>query len=319
MDDTTREGISEAVEERSGHGATLRPDLGLVLSGELPCISCRYDLSGISITGMCPECGTPVRATLLATVDPEAGTFEPLTHPRLAALGLVVWSSAAFAAVLIIWMVRFGDALNAWTPIGFRPTWLGVLVPVFVALSGVGSVVLWKPHRKLPVWPSVAATVATVLYGPLVWLMWRLHGVVDRTGSAPYVSSRSVDTDRLWLQVMILVVLVVISLLQRPIIRVFADRSVLLRTGELSRQSLLAFAMAAALMLLGVFLRLGAIRWDDTGSFFLDVIGLVFLAIGSVLVTVGLGCFVVDSVRLYPVLRSGPRTLLDVVERGFGR
>jgi len=72
-------------------------------------------------------------------------------------------------------------------------------------------------------------------------------------------------------------------------------------------------------MLFGVLLRLGSISWSISGGYFLDVIGLVFLAIGSVLVTVGLASFVLDSVRLYPVLRAGPRTLLDVVGRGFGR
>ena len=41
--------------------------LGLSLLGSLPCITCRYDLKGISIRGVCPECGTPITESATET------------------------------------------------------------------------------------------------------------------------------------------------------------------------------------------------------------------------------------------------------------
>ncbi len=68
------------------------------LAGDLPCIQCGYNLRGLTVKGMCPECGTSVRATLLAVVDPMAGEFRPISFPRLTAYGMLVWSHAAVAS-----------------------------------------------------------------------------------------------------------------------------------------------------------------------------------------------------------------------------
>src|SRR5690606_19927036 len=75
----TRSQITEADPEQA---------ISLSLSGAMPCISCGYNLQGLSVVGVCPECGAAVRATILATIDPQAEELTPLLTPRLTSLGL---------------------------------------------------------------------------------------------------------------------------------------------------------------------------------------------------------------------------------------
>src|SRR5262245_48877512 len=73
------------------------------LTGDLPCVRCRYNLRGLSVRAPCPECGTPVRATLLAVVDPFAGELQPVSRPRLIVAGLIAWSLGGFGSALCVW------------------------------------------------------------------------------------------------------------------------------------------------------------------------------------------------------------------------
>jgi len=76
------------------------------LGGELPCSVCHYELRGLSIRGVCPECGTAVRATILFRVDPMADEFRPLTSPWFTAQSLVLWSIGGLVAAVGFWLVH---------------------------------------------------------------------------------------------------------------------------------------------------------------------------------------------------------------------
>src|SRR6185295_10238912 len=85
------------------------PRLALELTGDLPCVRCKYNLRGLTVKGMCPECGTSVRTTILAKIDPLAKELRPLHFPRLTSLGLIVWAWSALAAALCNWALRLSD------------------------------------------------------------------------------------------------------------------------------------------------------------------------------------------------------------------
>ncbi|MBL8760751.1 MAG: hypothetical protein JNL50_05545, partial [Phycisphaerae bacterium] len=56
-----------------------RPELlARELTGDLRCAKCAYNLKGLSVRSVCPECGLAISATLLAKVDPHAAELRPI-------------------------------------------------------------------------------------------------------------------------------------------------------------------------------------------------------------------------------------------------
>jgi hypothetical protein len=49
----------------------------------LQCARCGYDLRGLQADGDCPECGEPIRLTIIETIDPASRRLEPITNPRM--------------------------------------------------------------------------------------------------------------------------------------------------------------------------------------------------------------------------------------------
>src|SRR5436190_23878239 len=82
----------------SSRGSGTGSALGRQLRGDLPCVACGYNLKGLSIRSVCPECGTPVRATILSVVDPHAAELTPIRLPALVALGLLFCAAGALGA-----------------------------------------------------------------------------------------------------------------------------------------------------------------------------------------------------------------------------
>ncbi|MEM7623588.1 MAG: hypothetical protein AAF235_10360 [Planctomycetota bacterium] len=69
-----------------------QPDVATALLGDLPCVNCSYNLRGLSVRAVCPECKTAVLATVLAVIDPKAEEFSAIGSPRVVAAGFVVWA-----------------------------------------------------------------------------------------------------------------------------------------------------------------------------------------------------------------------------------
>jgi hypothetical protein len=299
-------------------GPAIQPppsDLAAVFSSNLVCWSCKYDLTGLSVTGNCPECGTPVRATLLAIVDPKASSFEPLRSPSLSAIGLLIWSGAAFTAILIVALLRLADIASLQLGKLADFSQFGVLVPIMAGLSGIGALAFVKPHRAIRAITTIRSLIAVSLYVPLVIALWNLHVRFDVVSGSPYFNSSIGAEERVVRRISIGFLILVIALLLRTAAREFAVRSVLMRTGQLSRQTLLAFASAVLLTILGDTLHLVAIRWPAIDSIALTTIWMALVVIGSGLIAVGFGGMLWDSIRLYPVIRRRPRSLGEVIRK----
>ena len=303
-----------AITQPDGDPVDRADELINVLSGRLPCWVCKYDLSGLSVTSVCPECGTPVRTTLLAVVDPSAASFAPLRMPKLAAAGLVFWTGAALIAVLAVWRCRITDALDLWLAVPTGLGILGVLVTILAGLSGIGSLVLIHPQRGASLQQTLGPAIATALYVPLVWMLYLLHGRHDIVAGAPYFTNAIREAERTQLRCGIGIVMICIALLQRPSVREFAKRSVLMRTGQLTRQTMLAVAAALSIALAGDMLRTAAKAWDIHDHVLVSTISLVLIATGSALVTAGIAGMFWDALRLYPIIRNGPRSLGEVIQ-----
>ena len=314
---TSGNGVESGPREPGSSGRDTQPWASVLaseLTGDLPCLRCGYNLRGLSIRESCPECDAPVRATILALVDPKAGELKAMTRPRLTAWGLVVWSGAALIAALASWVIRLSELSLHWLDVAWSPSWTAWLVVLMTLASGLGSVVLINPHGGLSLLARVRALVGVLGYVPLTLLLWYLFMDVDAGKAKPVFGSVGDDTIRTLVRLGIAGALALIILGLRPTARGLAMRSVVVRTGKVDRQSLLALLGAVGIAASGDALRLftGDVRGPlgqalQTGE-------VVLIAVGSVLVTIGLVGVLIDCVRLRPVLVSSGVGIADILD-----
>lgn len=284
------------------------------LSGRLRCLRCRYNLAGLSVLGVCPECGIPVRATILAAVDPYASELQPVSWPRPTAAGLVLWAAGALIAALASWALR---ALDLAEMTGLAPTdrsWIILLGTGALAASGVGALALVRPHRRVAPLTSLAALAAVALYAPLVWSYWWLHASFDPAFDAPYLDTDPPRLERLAVRLAIGGMAALILLALRPGFRLLAARSVLLRSGRVERQTLQAIIAAVAVAAAGDLVRAAGLWFGEEFRTVAFAGGTFLVAVGSMLITVGLAGVLVDLRRIVPVILEPAPSLDDVIE-----
>jgi hypothetical protein len=290
----------------SGPDATSPPaDIARQLTGNLPCVTCRYNLRGLSVKAVCPECGTPVRAAILAAVDPYAALLQRVPWPRLTAAGLLAWSGGALLAALLTWGVRLADVLSTVldTPVQSQPLARGALL--CIAASGAGAVVLIRPHGRIALRGSLAAGAGAVAIFALGWVYAKLHLGFDPVHTRPYLQlgASLVERSQLRLQEGALLLLIVLAL--RPNARLLAARSLLMRLGRVDRQAMLAMGVAITAGATGDFLQILSAHIGGLGLT-VSTLGLFMIVVGAMLLTVGIAGVFVDCLRIADVLLRPP-------------
>ncbi len=287
------------------------------LTGDLPCAGCRYNLRGLSVRGACPECGIPVRATLLAKVDPHATEIQPLRFARLTAVGLIAWSFSALAAALACWLLRGADVAHVFGFARPAPGWTGEhlprAVPVLVLFSGLGACALVRPHAQIPRRNVAAALMACGAYLALAVIAWRVLVEIDAWNAAAFFGGGARSIERPLLRAGADVLIAAIALGLRPNARLLVARSLILRSGNVDRQTLAALAGSAAVAMLGDLLHVGASLLDPSKAELIRLMGTMLIGLGSTLLTIGLIGVAWDCVRLWPAIVARPLALEDVV------
>lgn len=296
-------------------GAAQRGASGVLateLRGDLKCARCHYNLRGLSITTVCPECGVPVRATLLHTVDPMAAELRPVRMAWVTAHGLIVWTGGALLAAGMVWCLRLVELLGypAWAP---NVDWMRVWVVVSAGLSGVGALVLVRPQTGLARWMSVMSGAGCVLYVALCVLLYRVHVVMDVHAPPAYGVGTATRVDRAALHLVELVVLGAILLLLRPVARHLQARSFLMRTGRVDRQTMAAMLAVLGVIALGDVLVIGAGGGGGPVQDVLRLVGQLVILLGSVLFSLGLVGMLVDTVRMRGVILEPPLGIEQIV------
>ncbi|MEZ6233469.1 MAG: hypothetical protein R3B68_04710 [Phycisphaerales bacterium] len=291
---------------------TRAPELALELTGALPCVRCTYNLRGLSISGKCPECGTAIRATILARVDPLAKELQPLYTPKVTAGCLILWTIGALAAAVASWVPRAIEALERVGPSVSTPGWIAPAILAGITISALAALALIRPHGRIPAWQSWAAAAACLLYIPLLLTIRHIHTAIDARDPSPYLDVGGIDPTRATWRLLAEALLVAILLLLRPNARVLAARSMVMRTGQVDRQTMLAMAAAIGVGAVGDVLAIFALPADGALSDALRIAATLFIGVGSLLVTLGLGSMVLDTIRLAPVVASPPLALSDV-------
>ncbi len=279
------------------------------LGGDLPCVRCRYNLKGLSIRSSCPECATPVRATLLAVVDPRASELRPIDHRKLTSLGLIVWAAAACAAAFTAWTIRALEIFGSTQTFSDDTRWLRLATPLLAVVSGVGSMVLIRPHGGIPPRSRVYAAMGAACYLPIAWLLWLTFNH-PRFRLAEYPTPSG---ERAIAGIVLCALLIAALVLLRPNARMLAARSLLMRTGRVDRQTMRAVAAALSLSIAGYLCGLVANQDPRPGLDVVRSIGGLLLLCGWVLFTIGLVGILYDCWLLRGVVAEPPLALEDLL------
>lgn len=273
-----------------------RVALASELAGELRCARCSYDLRGLSIRSVCPECATPVRATLLLVVDPLADELRPIRLPSVAAWGLMAWSVGALVAVVGASVLRSEAVIGTWLPRAVQP-WLAWSVVGAVGLSGLGAAgsLLW-PHAGIRRALSLAAAAGVALYIPLAIVTLR---AVGRREHDPMLTG------------LVMVLIAAIIVLLRPVARILQARSFLLRTGQVDRQTMRVLAIVVLIAAAGEGAQWAAV--DRTWGDLVRPIASLVTAAAWTLFGVGLAGVVADCWRIRGVILQPPLSLAKLL------
>lgn len=290
----------------------VQPLLAKELTGDLRCARCQYNLRGLSIRARCPECGMSIRGTILAKVDPHATELQPIYFPRLTAFGLLVWPLAGIVAALCLWCVRASE-------LGGRPApaWVADGAVLFTLLSGLGAIALIKPHAQIAADGIARAAVGVLLYLPLALAFHIVINRMDTIAPTPFAAIGQLSTERSAVRLVCDLLMMIIIACLRPNARLFVHRSMLLRSGRVDRQTMLAMVGALAVIAVGDLAHLFGAQAVGGIEQIAQVLGTVLIAVGSMFLTIGMFGVLVDIFRILPAVLSAPVSLESVTDGEF--
>lgn len=284
------------------------------LAGDLPCVQCGYNLKGLTVRGMCPECGVSVRTTLLAVVDPRAREFRHVEHPRAVAWGLMLWSGAACAACIVVWLLQLAyvfrpEARFAWDAVRFGESALLALG----VLSGLGALALIRPHGGLSPRTIASAVMGVLAYVPLLWAADQLYRRMG-AGLGSAFSSAAMEVRAPYRLVASAAGLVLLVGL-RPHARALQARWLLMRIGAVTRQTMLAMVIVILVWVVADALVLLSGRFHGGNGDVVRLIARLLILFGAIFLTVGTFSIALDCWRIRTVLLRPPRALDQLLAR----
>ncbi|MCH2132674.1 MAG: hypothetical protein MK116_02880 [Phycisphaerales bacterium] len=301
---------------------------GRAIRLSLPCQRCRYDLRGLSATGVCPECGLPASRSLEAAIDPTTHRLPPLLAPQAVGAAIVTLGGLALVGgvALAFHLIVMTNVIMELAPGATRLLYgLTMLVAVLCGLVG------WFPVLKL--WPSPGTIDPRQGRRGLGWLSTGLAVWTIGCGLVWWLPPGQGLGPGLMALVPLLGSVIYLVGLRRIVIEV-GTRSRLFRTDQIRRQRIMDLVIGIVFIGLGIVLTwmggLGSTGspppWWSLGRFTvgqeptsgLAILGLAMLVVASVLVLVGLIYLCVNLRWVRRALQSPPPRLREFLDPPTG-
>jgi hypothetical protein len=301
------------------------------LTGDVPCVRCRYQLRGLSIVGNCPECGTPIKTTILFTVDPHAPQLRPMPKPGLVGIALAMTTGGGLLAGIFLvlpWLVALAQYLfqlvaappssGLLLAVHRNSMWLAAIA---IGVSAAGTLLLYRPVRPTPDRCRLGVLASMIGYVLIVVSLLRGHAIHALLGfpsafTPPALANVDMDVERLAMRMAFDLGMAIAFISIRPVARLIVFRSLALRTGRVARQTLYPMAAAAGAAFVGDSMQLLA-AWLRTpltvGPTVLGISGEIIVWCASAFVLIGLFRSVVDALRIRSSLVTPSPSLNDLL------
>jgi hypothetical protein len=283
-----------------------------VVAAPIYCRKCGYNLYGLRVDRVCPECGLEIWETILHTVDPAASRLPRLHNPEAvgnALLWLVVCMVVG-ALLVVARPIALGfDSLDetnlrntaAWTP-AFLPFVAGLL-----GLAALWSVWRLAPPRREEPRGALRRDVRRLGAGVLLWAA--LVTLVGWTQVSQMSSARWWLRDAAWLGVAAAAIIGLSGL--RGVLETIGLRSRVYRTARGGRQgtqdlvaAILGTAIGHGLHLLTVAKGLPE-YWHTLGT--------VVVSVSTLMLVIGLVYLLVNAWWIRRALRRPPPAWNEVL------
>lgn len=285
-----------------------------VVSDELHCRRCGYDLRGLIASGRCPECGMSAWVSVVHTVDPATSRLPSLRNPIAVGTSVLILTTCMLASLVLLAWPSVMTMVESLSPRAARLGWTQVPALTWLAASVLGAAGLWG------VW-TLAPPPGSEPRGA-VWIdLWRIAigwvGWLTFGAAMTYVGWFGVDAARLSLAFHAgMVVFATIGLIGlRGVFRIIGQRSREYRRSQGSRQSMeliIAAAVAGWLAHLGAHLL--SLRLIS-GSFVptAGTIAMMVQWISTFMVVVGVAYLVMNAWWIRRALRRPPPMMSQVL------
>jgi len=293
-----------------------KTDYGTTITKALSCAGCRYDLRGLTIEGVCPECGRPVLDSVRRAVDPAAHRLPRIHDPDTVGDALVWLMSCLLAAMLLLVATPAVHQLAAQRIGGVvrHPTMaiLGTLAGL-VLLTGLGSVRQLAPPRGGETAPRVRRYILRMALG----LVAAGLGAIARA-NVPVPANWALDAGTTAAGAVIgagLGILTVGGLALTlgalgGVFRVIGERSREYRTASGGRQRTADMVAATGGVVVGELLGLLGFAIDSTP---VAVMATMVVWACLLMLVIGLGYLLMNAVWIRRSLKRPPPTLPDLL------
>ena len=144
------------------------------VSISLPCARCGYDMRGLAADGDCPECGEPIRLTIIEVIDPAARRLEPIHNQKLignSIFGIVLFYFISVALAAFAALGHSPDSLPVPESLRTFPSstflWISS-AGGFVALLNLTPIMVLYRHNELQ---DCRQGIALTFVGLVLWVI----------------------------------------------------------------------------------------------------------------------------------------------------